>query len=93
MSSSEQPLTNTEHTHEYNIIVNGRHRKVVGPQINYEQVVKLAFDDNPPTGENVVITVTYSRGEGGHREGSLLPGQGIDLKDGMVFDVTATDRS
>ncbi len=93
MSTPEQASTSTEHTHEYNIIVNGRHRKVVGPQIGYEQVVNLAFDDIPPTGENVVITITYSRGEGGHREGSLLPGQSVDLKDGMVFDVTATDRS
>ena len=45
------------------------------------------------TGENVVITVTYSRGEGGHREGSLRPGESVELKNGMVFDVSATDRS
>ena len=54
--------------------------------------MNLAFNNEPPTGPNVVITVTYSKGE--HpKDGSLLPGQSVKVKAGMVFNVTATDKS
>ena len=75
------------------IIVNGRPKEVPKDDITYEQVVDLAFDNNPPTGENIVITVTYSKGEEGHKEGTLVPGDSVKAKDGMVFNVTATDKS
>jgi len=51
------------------ITVNGKEKHVEKRDISYEQVVSLAFD-NPPTGDNILITVTYRRGEG-NKEGSL----------------------
>jgi hypothetical protein len=52
----------------------------------------LAF--NPvPTGSNILLTVSYHRGHGNKPSGDLLPGKSVKVKDGMVFDVTATDRS
>mgnify|MGYP000716391441 CR=1 FL=1 len=73
------------------IIVNGREKQVEKDDLSFEDVVHLAYDD-PPTGENVVITVTYSKGEGG-KQGSLMPGGSVKAKAGMVFNVTATDKS
>jgi hypothetical protein len=74
------------------VIVNAARHEVSGKEITYEQVVNLAFNNAPPTGPYVVITVTYSRGENG-KEGTMLPGGSVKLKSKMVFDVTATDRS
>jgi hypothetical protein len=79
---------------EVTIIVDGtQHEWNKKEDISYEQVVDLAYDGSPPTGENVQITVGYHRGHGDKPEGDLEPGQSVKVKDGMVFDVTATDRS
>jgi len=74
------------------IIVNGREKKVAGDVLSFEQVVNFAYDNNPPSGPNVVITVTYGKGEGG-KQGTLLPGGTVTIKNGMIFNVKATDRS
>lgn len=85
----ESPLY---HEHKLvTIIVNTREHTVEKDEVTYDDIVSLAF--NPvPSGPNVVITVTYHRAEG-NKSGDLLPGQSVKAKDGMVFDVTATDRS
>ena len=79
-----------EKTHQ--IIVNGRPRKWPDNEISYDDLVGLAYNNTPPTGADVVITVTYSRGVD-RDQGSLLPGDSVPVKSGMVFDVTATTRS
>ena len=76
----------------FNIIVNGRKKDVAAASLTYEDVVNLAFDNQPPRGENVVITVTYSKGAH-NSSGTLVSGQNVEIKSGMVFNVTATDRS
>ena len=73
------------------IVINTREHTLEKDEISYEEIVTLAF--NPvPTGPNVLITVTYHRAHG-NKSGELLPDQTVKVKDGMVFDVTATDRS
>lgn len=74
------------------IIVNARPKEFIGKEISFEQVVQLAFE-NPPFGENTVFTVTYKRGEGNKPEGSLVAGQSVRVKEGMIFNVTPTDKS
>lgn len=74
------------------IIVNGRSRSVPKDELSFAEVVVLAFD-NPPTGENVEITITYTRGHGQKPEGSLTRGQTVKVKEGMIFNVSATNRS
>jgi hypothetical protein len=74
------------------IIVNGREKTVEKTDLTYEEVVALAFNP-PPTGDNILITVVYRRGHGDKPEGSLTPGGTVKVKDEMIFDVTATDRS
>ena len=78
--------------HEVSIVIDGTAHEVQKGKISFEQVVNLAFANNPPSGSNVVITVTYSRGVGGH-SGSLLPGNDVEVTNGMVFNVKATDKS
>jgi hypothetical protein len=74
--------------HEFNIIVNGRPKRVPGPTISFEQVVALAFNPVPP---NAIFTVTWSHGNQG---GSLTAGgKPVDLQNGMKFDVTETGQS
>ena len=93
MSNVEMPeqIPGAHHEH-FRIIINGRPKEVADKVLTYEHVVNFAFDNNPPSGPNVVLTVTYSKGIDGAR-GSLLPGQSIEIKSGMVFNVKATDRS
>ncbi|MEX0600916.1 MAG: multiubiquitin domain-containing protein [Rhodothermales bacterium] len=74
------------------IIVNARKKEVEGDSVSYDQIVNLAFNNNPPTGEYIVITVTYSAGVKG-AQGSLLAGDSVAMKNGMIFNVTATDKS
>ena len=49
---------------------------------------ELAFP-NQPLGDGDTATVEYSRGAHGRGTGSLTPGHKVEVKDGMVFDVTA----
>ena len=83
----------SEHEHQTTIIVDGTEHEWHEKRISYDQVVNLAYDNNPSTGENVLITVGYRRGPEDKHEGDLDPGHSVEVKDGMIFDVTATDRS
>ncbi len=77
---------------DFTIIVNGRQKVVSARELSFDEVVALAFD-NPPSGPNFYFTVTYRRGEGNKPEGSLIEGESVKIKDGMIFNVTATDKS
>lgn len=94
MSTAKPHEKEEEHaTKTRTIIVNGRQRQVTAKEMSYAEIVNLAFDNNPPSGPYIVITVTYRRGEGNKPEGDLLPGETVKIKDGMIFNVTATDKS
>lgn len=80
------------HDKEFTIIVNGRQKVVTAKELSFTEIVALAFD-NPPTGQNIFFTVTYRKGEGNKPEGSLVTGETVKIKDGMIFNVTATDKS
>lgn len=74
------------------IVVNGTQKTVHKDDFTFNEIVKLAFE-NPPYGENTLFSVTYRRGHGNKPEGILAPGESVKVKDGMIFDVTATDKS
>lgn len=74
------------------IIVNAEKKEVERRRISFEALVKLAFE-TPPTGENILITIDYGNGPPANPKGSLKPGETVKIKNKMVFDVTATDRS
>ena len=77
--------------HEVTIIVNGREKRVAKEEISFLEVVALAFD-TPPSKETM-YTVTYRRGQDDKPEGTLVEGQSVKVKDGMIFNVTATNKS
>jgi hypothetical protein len=74
------------------IVVNGRPREWSENEISFEQVVALAYP-NPPQGSNIEYTVSYRRAHGHKPEGTLKAAESVKVKDGMFFDVTATDLS
>lgn len=74
----------------YTIMVNGRPREVTDHRLSYLQVVQLAYPGEQPT-DTIVFTVTYSHPQG--RDGSLVAGQEVTIKDGMIFNVRKTDQS
>jgi hypothetical protein len=74
------------------VIVNGQEKTVDDKDISFEEVVALAFDP-VPRGPNVLLTVSYRRGQGEKPQGTLTAGESVRVKKGMIFDVTATDKS
>jgi molecular chaperone DnaK (HSP70) len=74
------------------IFVNGRAKSVHLRELTFGEVVRLAFA-TPPAGSNMVITVTYDRAAGPKPSGSLVEGKKIKVRDGTIFNVTATDKS
>ncbi|KAB1070739.1 multiubiquitin domain-containing protein [Methylobacterium planeticum] len=74
------------------IIVNGRERVVQPGRITFEALIALAFEI-PPVGQAVSFTVTFRKGDDSHSDGSLTAGQSVQVKNGMVFNVRATDKS
>lgn len=77
---------------EYTIVVNGREKTVTTTELGEDDLVALAYE-NPPTGEMICFTITYRRGQGNKPEGTLDEGDSVKLKEGMIFNVTATDKS
>ena len=74
------------------IIVNGRQKDWTQRQINFAEVVVLAFGTyiDKPT---MVYTVAYEDGPRQNPEGSLVRGETIFVKNNMIFHATATDKS
>ena len=81
-----------EHSHnkDFKIIVNGREKTVTAEEMSFAEIVALA---NLPAGPNFFYTVTFKRGHGNKPEGTLVDGEKIKIKEGMIFNVTATDKS
>ena len=92
-------LREDEHFHsgpvqprKYTIIVNGQKKVVTTRKVSFDEIVKLAFPV-PPTGANILYTVSYEDGPRVNPQGSLKEGQSVVVKNGMIFNVTATDKS
>lgn len=74
------------------IIVNGRPKQWNEKTITFEQVVVLAFGNYDPNPDKV-YTVTYDKGPHENHEGSMVRGSKVYVKNKMIFNVTATDKS
>lgn len=77
---------------QYVIIVNAREKNWNELSITFQEIVILAFgsyDNNPNKG----YTVTYSEGYEPIPEGTLVFDATVLVKNKMIFDVTATDKS
>jgi len=97
----EQPLRLHEDEHfysadvrerEFSIVVNGQKKTVHKRKLSFMELVALAF--NPvPDGPNWVFTITYRNGPPSNPQGTLVEGHSVRIRNGMIFNVTATDKS
>lgn len=74
------------------IIVNGREFKIEKRKVDFEEIVTLGFDEYKAD-ENIVYTVSYSKGEDKKPKGQLVKGDKIMVKEGMIFNVSRTNKS
>ncbi len=75
------------------IIVNGTEHEWPDKKISYQDVVNLAYDGNPPSGDNITFTVAYFKGQSG-QEGFLNPeSKPVNVRKGMQFRVKHSTRS
>jgi hypothetical protein len=77
---------------EFEIIANGRQKVVTNNELSFAEIVALAFD-TPPSGPDVIFTITYRKGPHKNPEGTLIEGGTVKIKNGMIFNVTPTRRS
>jgi len=93
MNADQEKTADKPEKHKHLIIfVNTRPKDWDKETISFKEVVILAFgsySDDP----NIVYTVTYSKGPESHREGSLTKGESVKVKDGMIFNVTESNKS
>lgn len=73
------------------IFVNAVPYSVDKEELSFADIVRLAA--GLPTGENIMYSVTYQRGRAEQSLDILDEGQTVKAKEGMIFNVTATDRS
>ena len=79
--------------HEKQIIfVNTREKHFAGKEISFRQVVALAIE-NPVFNDQIIYTVTYSKGVDWKPKGSLTDNECVHVKNKMVFDVERADKS
>jgi hypothetical protein len=90
-------LREDEHFHsgpamKITIIVNGRKKEAPSRMLTFMQVVALAFDP-VPSGPEWVFTVTYRKAASKPHEGTLTEGETVTVRNGAIFNVTATNKS
>jgi hypothetical protein len=93
----ETVITLKENEHFYSqkvieIAVNGQAKEVAETKLTFNELIKLAFP-TLPTGDNIMFTVRYRHGPKQNPSGTLLEGESVRIKNGMIFDVTQTVRS
>lgn len=74
------------------IIVNGRKETLKTNEVSFDDLVKAAFPDCD-AGKDIYFTVTYEGGDRKNPEGTLSKGSCVEIKDGMIFNVSETDKS
>lgn len=93
--STPMHLIHNEHFYSqktFRLIVNLEEKLVVKKKQSFDEIVKLAYPV-PPPGPTPDYTVGYRKGPPANPKGSLVQGQHVKVKDGMIFDVTPSDKS
>ena len=74
------------------IIVNGTAKEWGEKEISFEELVVLAFGSYQ-NNNKTCYTISYTRGNNGKPQGSMVLGDSVIVKHNMIFNVTATDKS
>ncbi len=88
---NEQKEEKKQKEKEFIIIINAKEHIFHDEEISFEQVATLAYGSVSPD-PNVAYTVTYKRGLG-NKEGSMSKGDVVKVKEGIIFNVTQTNKS
>jgi hypothetical protein len=92
MSTQDSVSTEKEKKH-VTIIVNGRPKDVEKERISFEEVVLLGFPNAQLQNPDFEYTVTYTKGPKDNQEGTLTKGKSVKVHEGMIFNVTETNKS
>ena len=92
MTSELRSDNANNHNKEYSIIVNGREKTINEKLLSFNELISLAGFSFVPN-ERTIYTVTYKKGDNQKPEGSMVDGDSVKVKNGMLFNVTATDKS
>jgi hypothetical protein len=92
LEEDEHLHSGAPHVSHFDIFVNGRKKVVTTRELSFDQVVALAFDP-VPTGPDIMFTITYRHGPRENPAGNLLEGAVVKIKEGMIFNVTPTNKS
>lgn len=77
------------HEKQYKIVVNGSPATVDKEVLSFDDVVNIAFPTRDP---NTIYSVTFEKAKE-PKEGELLPGQSVEIKENTEFDVDDTGKS
>ena len=91
MTTQESKHEGVSHQHEkvFHVIVNLEPKEVRKETLTFDEICLLAFPQGP-FGETIRYTVTCTkRGQ----DITLLKGGSIDVENGMIINVSNTDRS
>jgi hypothetical protein len=89
--STENPSENSNKHEGRHIVVNGEEKTTNHESLTFHEVCLLAFPDGP-FGDAIRYTVTYTYKHGGG-DVSMVEGDSVEIKNGMIFNVGNTDRS
>jgi Multiubiquitin len=78
-----------EHGKTYKITVNGVEHTVDHEVLSFDEVVAFAFPNADP---NIIFSVSFDHAKE-PKEGELLKGQAVTIKQNTEFDVDDTGRS
>lgn len=95
MSDSSAASGGPERHPRFKIIVNAEPKEWDKNRISFEELVHLAYPvpPTPPPGGSVEYTISYTKGPPRNPQGTMKPGQSVEVIDGMVFDVVPTIKS
>lgn len=82
-------MTEQHHEKTYRIAVNGVETTTQQETLTYDDVVHLAFPTPDP---NTIYSVSFEKAKE-PKEGELLQGQSVTIKENTEFDVDDTGRS
>jgi hypothetical protein len=86
----EHAVAGADHGQPFEIFINAESFEIKQKALTFRELCLLAFPDGQFV-ENVAWTVTYSDPHG--PEGSMVDGDTIKVKKGMVFNVGRSDKS
>lgn len=85
-----------EHGHkpkkDVKILINSREAIVPHEKLSFERIIELAFGSYKET-DDIAYTVSYSKGEDKKPKGVLVKGKSVMPREGMIINVSKTNRS